>query len=201
MNVPVLRKTIRLPNLARATVSVRSVVPLDKRRVDLPTARRGRQCRLDLLVRAKHCSIVDFRYSAFLTGLTDRCIDQFLRRHEKNSSRTARQARRLRDVSLAEHLQNRLFIRFIFITRYQPRRIAIQALRRFLHQQFCSFFRSPTPTRVGFRHQGRRDPSCRRNGYPQDCLRHSFFAFSERSPISRRTGLLRCSGEKSTSAS
>jgi len=142
MNVPVLRKTIRLPNLARTTVAVRSVVPLNKRRVDLPTARRSRQCRLDLLVRAEHRSIVDFCYTAFLSGLTDRCIDQLLFRTITRTFRSASFSSTPWQSFFAKRLQKSLFVRFVFIARYQPRRLTIQAFRRFLHQQFRVFFRS-----------------------------------------------------------
>ena len=141
MNVPVLRKTIRLPNLARATISVRTIVPLDKRRVHFSATRRGFQSRQDLFVRAKYRPVIDFRYSPVFTGFMDCRINQIDRRDEKGGSRTTRQTRRFRDMPFTERLQNRIPVRFIFVTCYQSRNLGIQAPSRFLYQKYSLLFR------------------------------------------------------------
>ena len=136
MNVPVLRKTIRLPNLARATVPVRTIVPFDKRRVHFSTTQRGFQSRQDLFVRAEHRPVIDFRDSPVFASFVNSCINQIFRGNKKGGSRTTRQTRRFRDMPFTKRLQNRIPVRFIFITRYQKRNLEIQAPSCFLHQKY-----------------------------------------------------------------
>ena len=142
MNVPVLRKTIRLPNLPTASVPIRPIVTLDKRRVDLPTALRLLQRQLNLFLRTEYRSIINFRYSTLLPRLVNRRIHQILFRTITRSLRSTSPAGTFRRSLFTERLQNRLFVRFVFVARYQPRRLEIQAFRRFLHQQFRVLFRS-----------------------------------------------------------
>jgi len=141
MNVPILRKTIRLPNLATATVAVRSVVTLNKRRVHLAAARRHRQRRLNLSVRAEYRSIIDVRHSPLRSRFMNRRIDQILFRTITRSLRSPSFAGALGRSLFAERLQYRFFVRFVFIARYQSRNLEIQAFRRFLYQQFRVLFR------------------------------------------------------------
>ena len=54
VKIPVLRKAVRLPNLAAASIPIRSVMSLHEAGVHTPTHRRGRQCRRHRLRRPEH---------------------------------------------------------------------------------------------------------------------------------------------------
>ena len=141
MNVPVLRKTIRLPNLSAATIAVGAVMSFDERRVDFLTALRLFQRRLDLLLRAEHTSIIDFDDTTFHTRFMNRRIDQILAGLVTRSFRTTSLAGSFRGPLDAERFQNRLPVRLVFIARDQPWSPVFQAFRRFTHQQLRVLFR------------------------------------------------------------
>ena len=142
MNVPVLRKTIRLAYLAATPIPVRTVLAFDKRRVHLATAFRFLQSRPDLLVRSEDRPVIDFRHSTVLTRLVDRRIHQIIRCNTNRSTRTTRQTGRRRNVPLAERFQNHRRIRLPLVTRNQSRRLEIQASGGILHQCPRIVFRS-----------------------------------------------------------
>lgn len=149
MNIPILRKTITLPNLPAAAVAVGAVMPLDERGVDCLAARRlfrRRRARSteslgDLFLRAEHRTIVDFRDATVFPRLVDRRINEVLRRNVKRSPRTARQTGRRRNVMFAERLQDRSFIRFPLVAGDQPGSLEIQAFGRVLDKCFRIVFR------------------------------------------------------------
>ena len=142
MNVPILRKTIRLANLTTTSVPVRSVLAFDKRRVHLSTTRRCRQCRLNLCIRSKYRPIINFRYTPLHPRLVNRRIHQFSFRTITRSPWSSPSSRALGNSLFAERFKNRLDIRSPFVARYQSRRLEIQTFRRFSYQQFCVLFRS-----------------------------------------------------------
>ena len=142
MNIPILRKTVTLANLAAATVAVRAVLTLDERRVDASTALRRLQCFGNLLFRAEHNPIVDVRDSSVFACLVNRRINQIFCRHVKCTTRSSRQSRRRWNVPLTERFQNRLFIRFVFVTGNQSWSLVFQAFRRVAYQQLRVLFRA-----------------------------------------------------------
>ena len=142
MNVPILRKTIRLANLTTASIPVRSIVPFDERRVHLSTTRRCRQSRLNLCIRSKYRPIINFRYTSLHSRLVNRRINQFSFRTITGSTWSPLPSRALGNSLFAERFKNRLAIRSPFVARYQSRRLEIQTFRRFSYQQFRVLFRS-----------------------------------------------------------
>ena len=142
MNVPILRKTVRFPNFATTTVSVRTVLPFHKRRVHFSATRRRRQCRLNLIVRAEHRPIVNFLHAAFDSCFVNRCIDQIQFWTITSPFGSPSPAGAPWRSFFTERFQNRLDIRSPFVTRYQTWWLEIQTLGRFLHQQFRVLFRS-----------------------------------------------------------
>ncbi len=136
MNVPVLRKTIRLSHLPAATIPVRAVVPFDERRVDFVTAFRRFQRFGDLLFRAEHPSTIYFRHATLFPRLVDRRIDQSFFRTINSPLRSSGPSRAFRRPSFAERLQNRLFVRLVLVARNQTRTPEIQSPSRFPYQQF-----------------------------------------------------------------
>ena len=142
MNVPILGKAIRLPNLPAATVPVRPVLTLDKRRVHLVAAWRRRKGCFHLLVGSKHGSTLDFCHTPFGSCFVDRRIDQVRRRTITWAFRTPSFSRAFWQPLLAERLQDGLFVGMVFIARDQSWRLVLQAFRCIFHQQFRVFFRS-----------------------------------------------------------
>jgi len=142
MNVPILRKTIRLSNLTTTSVSVRSVLTFDKRRVHFATTWRQRQGCPNLSVCTKHRPVIDFRYTSLHSRLVDRGINQLPFRTITRSSGTPTSSCAFGDSFFAECFKNRLDIRSPFIARYQSWRLEIQTFRRFSYQQFRVFFRA-----------------------------------------------------------
>ncbi len=142
MNVPILRKTIRLPNLAAATVPIRAVLSFDERRIDFSATLRLFQSKRNLFFRSKHSSIIYFRYATLFPSLVNRRVDQVFFRTINRPPRSSGPSRAFRRPSFAERLQNRFFVRLVLVARYQSRTPEIQAPSRFLHQQFRIRFRS-----------------------------------------------------------
>ena len=142
MAIPVLRKTITLANLSTTTIPVRSIVPLNERRVDLPATSRLFQSRLHLLLRPEHRPIVDLFDPPLHSSLMHRCIDQILRRTVTRLLGSSTFACTTRHSLLTKRLKNCLFIWLILITRDQSRWLVFQASRRILYQPFCILFRS-----------------------------------------------------------
>ena len=142
MNVPVLRKTIRLANLPAATVAVRAVLAFDKGRVHFTATLRLSKGGLDLFVRAKYRSIINFRYTSLHSRLVDRCINQLPFRTITRSSGPPTSSCAFGDSFFAECFKNRLDIRSPFIARYQPWSLEIQTPGRVLNECFRFVFRS-----------------------------------------------------------
>ena len=142
MNIPILRKTIRLANLATATVSIRAVLTLNERRVHTTTALRQFQRLGHLFLRAEHDSMVNVRHATVFSRLVNGCIDQVFRRHVKCSTRTTTQSRRRRNMSLTERFEDRLFVGLVFVTGDQTWNLVFQPFRRVLNQQFRILFRA-----------------------------------------------------------
>ena len=142
MNIPILGKTVRLPNLSAATIPVCPVLTLDKRCVYLSAASRNRKGGLHLLVGSKHGSTLDFCHTPFGSCFVDRRIDQVRRRTITWAFRTPSFSRAFWQPLLAERLQDGLFVGMVFIARDQSWRLVLQAFRRVFYQQFRVFFRS-----------------------------------------------------------
>jgi hypothetical protein len=142
MNVPILRKTIRLSNLATATIPVGPVLPFDERGVDFSTALRLFQCRLDLLFRAEHTPVINLDHSTFHSCFMHRRIHQIFARLVSRAFRTSTFAGAFRSAFDTERFQNRLLIRLVFIARNQSRSPVFQAFGRVVHQQLRVLFRS-----------------------------------------------------------
>jgi len=141
MNIPILRKTIRLSHLAAATIAIRAVVTFDERSVDLPTATRLFQHLGHLFFRAEYNSITDVCDASVHTSFVNRRIDQILARLVSRSLRTATFAGSLGSSFDSKGFQNRLLVRLVFVARDQPRSLVFQAFRRVLHQQVRVLFR------------------------------------------------------------
>lgn len=142
MNVPMLRKTIRLPHFPAVAIAVRSVLPFDERRVDLATARRRFQRGFHLLRRAEHPSIIDLRHSPLRSRFMNRRINKAWLRSVTRSSRTSSTSSPFGHSFLTERLQNRFFVRLVPVARHQSRNTEFQALSRSSDQQFRIRLRS-----------------------------------------------------------
>ena len=136
MYVPILRKAIGLPNLSTTTISVRTILTLDKRCVHFPTTRRDLQCLCNLLLRTKHRPIVNLLHSTLHTSFMYRRIDQILRWTILRLPRSPTTEHPFRRAFETKRLKNRLFVGRILICRYQSWRLVIQASRRIVHQLF-----------------------------------------------------------------
>jgi hypothetical protein len=134
MDVPVLRKTITLPNLSTATIPVRSILTLDERSIDLPATLRFLQCRLNLFLRAKNDPIINLFDTPLHPRLVHRCIHQVWRRTITRSLRSSSLECSSWRSFCSKCLQNRSWIGGIFVARHQSRRLVIQASRRIFHQ-------------------------------------------------------------------
>ena len=141
MYVPILRKTITLANLSTTTISVRTILSLHKRRVDLPATLRTFQRMSNLLFRSEHRPIVNLLHSPLHTRLMNRRIYQILRRTITRLLRSTSFAHVFLGTWVTKRFKNCLFVRLIFITRDQSRRFVFQASRRFSHQPFRILFR------------------------------------------------------------
>ena len=71
-----------------------------------------------------------------------RGIHQTLRNTITRSLRSPTLARPLRHTFFAERLQDRLFVRLVFIARHQARRLVFQAFRRLAYQLLRVLFRA-----------------------------------------------------------
>ena len=87
MNPPVLREAIRLPNLPRVPVPVRTVVTLHERRVHRPAHLRIGQRRLHRRGGPEDHPPHHIHHSALLPRLVHRGVIQLRRRHLKRLPR------------------------------------------------------------------------------------------------------------------
>jgi len=115
MEVPVLGKSVRPPDLARILMPVRAIVPLDKGDVDVAAARRTTQGLLQILPAPINDSRADAHHPAPAAVFVDRRVQQSGRRTTARFGSAADPMLAAARIGLSVDLQDRFTVRLVLI--------------------------------------------------------------------------------------